>query len=86
MSQRHDALLGELARTSGGAYYVGMSAAMGRAGVPALAKQLVSKDRVTYLPGTPDKQFEARLMSWLLLLICSALCLEWLIRRLSKLA
>ena len=44
------------------------------------------QDQVTVLPGTPDRGFERQLMGWLLGLIAGALCLEWLLRRLSRLA
>lgn len=86
LPERHDALLGQLAQKTGGTYFVGLPAALGMQGIPALAKQLIPKDQETYLPGTPDKEFDRQLMAWLLSLICGVLCLEWLIRRLSKLA
>ncbi len=83
--QRNDLLLGDIARKTGGDYFVGMDAAMGtnRAGLVTLIKP---QDQVTVLPGTPDRQFERLLMGWLIGLICGVLCLEWLLRRLSKLA
>jgi hypothetical protein len=83
--QRNDLLLGDIARKTGGDYFVGMEAAMGtnRAGLATLIKP---QDQVTVLPGTPDRQFERLLMGWLIGLICGVLCLEWLLRRLSKLA
>ncbi|MEX0818308.1 MAG: vWA domain-containing protein [Pirellulaceae bacterium] len=86
--QRNDALLKDLADKTGGAYYVGFDAALNRggAGRAPLASLLEPQDQVTYLSGTPDKQFERVLMTWLMGLICGVLCLEWLIRRLSKLA
>lgn len=39
-----------------------------------------------YLPATTDKIFSRRLMAWLLIIIVSALCLEWTLRRLHRLA
>ncbi|HUG67458.1 MAG TPA: hypothetical protein VMM76_06885 [Pirellulaceae bacterium] len=86
--QRNDALLRDLADKTGGAYYVGFDAALNRggAGRAPIASVLEPQDQVTYLSGTPDKQFERLLMTWLMGLICGVLCLEWLIRRLSKLA
>ena len=86
--QRNDALLRDLADKTGGAYYVGFDAALNRggAGRAPIASLLEPQDQVTYLSGTPDKQFERVLMTWLMGLICGVLCLEWLIRRLSKLA
>ena len=62
-----------------------MDAAMGAARAP-VANLLLPQDQVTYLPGTPDQEFDRLLMTWLLVLICGVLCLEWLIRRLVKLA
>jgi hypothetical protein len=83
--QRNDPLLKDLAEKTGGAYYVGMGAAMGAARAPVV-NLLLPQDQVTYLPGTPDDTFERTLMSWLMVLICGVLCLEWLVRRLVKLA
>ncbi len=85
--ERNDPLLLDMAQTTGGAYYVGMDAATGRIrGQPPLVNVLQPQDQVTYLPGLPDPDFERRLMGWLMALICGALCLEWLLRRLSRLA
>ena len=84
--QRDDAVLAELAATSGGTYFVGLENVASTDESVSLAGKLPSKDQETFLPGTPDKDFELTLMSWLLTLICGCLCLEWLIRRLSKLA
>ena len=52
----------------------------------ALATLLEPQDQTTFLPGTPDKDFDRLLMTWLMGIICGALCLEWLFRRLNKLA
>lgn len=86
--ERNDALLRDIADKSGGEYFVGMPAAVGRAGTGSagVANLIQPQDQVTVLPGTPDRRFERQLMGWLLGLICGVLCLEWLLRRLSKLA
>jgi hypothetical protein len=65
-----------------------MQAASNRVGSgrPPIATVMEPHDQITYLPGTPDKHFERLLMGWLMVIICGAFCLEWLIRRLSKLA
>jgi hypothetical protein len=84
--QRNDALLSDLAHGTGGEYYVGMAAAVSGKGVPSLASRLQAKDLHTRLTGMPDRAFAQLLMAWLLALICGALCLEWLIRRLNRLA
>ncbi len=83
--ERNDLLLRDIAQKTGGEYFVGVDAAMGtsRAGLVNLIKPV---DQVTPLPGTPDRQFERLLMGWLIGLISGVLCLEWLLRRLSKLA
>jgi hypothetical protein len=51
-----------------------------------LAGALEPQEQIAYLPGLPDAEFARRLMTWLMALICGALCLEWLFRRLSRLA
>jgi len=86
--ERNDALLTELAEKTGGQYFIGFDAAMNRggAGRAPLAALLEPQDQTTFLPGTPDKEFDRLLMTWLMAVICGALCLEWLLRRLNKLA
>lgn len=85
--ERNDPLLVDMAQTTGGAYYVGIEAATGRGGGSTpLVSELKPQDQITYLPGLPDPDFERRLMAWLMALICGALSLEWLFRRLSRLA
>lgn len=84
--ERNDQVLRTIADRTGAAYYVGLDAALGRAGQPGIANVLQPQDQTTILPGTPDRKFEQLLMTWLIGLICGVLCLEWLLRRLSKLA
>ena len=85
--QRDDALLTEVAEKTNGIYFVGMDDAMNRTGSGvSLASVIEPQDQTTYLPGTPNQNFATKLMGWLLALICGVLCLEWIIRRLSKLA
>jgi len=86
--ERNDVLLKDLADKTGGAYYVGFNAAMNRdgAGRAPLPSLIEDRSEKTLLYGTPDKHFERILMTWLMGLICGVFCLEWLIRRLSKLA
>jgi hypothetical protein len=55
-------------------------------GGPPLVNLIKPQDQVTFLAGSPDRDFERQLMGWLMGVICGVLCLEWLIRRLSKLA
>jgi hypothetical protein len=86
--ERNDALLRDIADKTGADYFVGLGAAVGTSGTEraSLASLIKPQDQVTVLPGTPDRNFERQLMGWLLSLICGVLCLEWLLRRLSKLA
>ncbi|REK09430.1 MAG: hypothetical protein DWQ37_18505 [Planctomycetota bacterium] len=84
--ERNDALLSELAKRTGGLYYVGAETVLGAAGMPPLPNQLQDRTETTYLAGVTDRDFEFDWMRGLLVFICGALCLEWLIRRLSKLA
>jgi hypothetical protein len=86
--ERNDALLSDIAKKTNGDYFVGLSAAVGggTTGEAGLVEKIKPQDQVTTLPGTPDRSFERQLMGWLLGLICGVLCLEWLLRRLSKLA
>lgn len=86
--ERNDAVLREIADTTSGEYFVGLKAALGDGSEAAssLIAKIRPQDQTTVLPGTPDRSFERQLMGWLLALICGCLCLEWLLRRLSKLA
>jgi hypothetical protein len=84
--ERNDALLADVAKRTGGTYYVGADSVLGSRGVPALARQLHDRTETTYLAGVTDRDFEFDWMRSLLVLIAGALSLEWLIRRLSKLA
>jgi hypothetical protein len=79
--------LTEIALSTGGSYYVGAESVGGMpGGQPPLAGVLEAQDFVTYLPGTPDRDFDRQLMTWLMGLICGVLALEWMLRRLSRLA
>lgn len=84
--QRNDALLREIAQKTDAAYYIGMASTISGSGLPPLANTIEPQDQVTVIPGTPDRAFDRLLMTWLMGLIVGFLCLEWLLRRLSKLA
>jgi len=84
--QRNDALLSDLAKRTGGIYYVGAESVLGSKGLPPLVTQLADRTETTYLQGVTDRDFNFNWMRGLLIVTCGALCLEWLIRRLSKLA
>lgn len=85
--ERNDPLLRDLTEKTGGEYFVGFDAATNRTGDGrSLVQAVEPQDQVTFLPGTPDRRFERALMGWLMGLLCGVLSLEWLIRRLSRLA
>ncbi len=83
-SQRNDAVLTNLARKSGGHYFVGTDAATGPQ--QPVWKLLNPQDDTAVVGGGSDKRFQFALMAWLLALVVTALSLEWLIRRLHRLA
>ena len=85
---RNDAVLQEIADKTRGQFYLGMEEALGlgESSKPPLTEALAPQDQESVLPGTPDRQFKELLSGWLLGLIAGVLSLEWLIRRLSKLA
>lgn len=84
--QRNDAVMNEIATATGGKYYTDLNQVADAANPEGLVASIIPQDQETYLPGTPDQAFQQRLMGWLMALICGVLCLEWLFRRLSKLA
>lgn len=84
--RRNDPLLSDIAARTGGRYYVGLPAALGAEGVAPLTGQLKDRSRITPKSGDRDQQWQQLWMTWLLCGICGVLCLEWLVRRLSRLA
>jgi len=85
--ERNDPLLKDLAERTGGEYFIGIDSAMNRdGGGRAVAQVIEPQDQVTYLSGSPDRNFERTLMGWLMCLICGVLSFEWLVRRLSRLS
>ncbi len=98
-SERNDALLSQLAVETGGRYWAGIAKALepeapASAGVveianqprPALIAAILPQDQVSYLPGAPDRVFQLRWLAWLMAWIAGSLSLEWLARRLHRLA
>jgi hypothetical protein len=78
------ALLTRLASATAGAYYPGVEAALGRVqGMPPLVDRLVDKTRTTPRLAKPVSLWDNQ---WTLAVLCGLLGLEWLIRRLVRLA
>ncbi len=85
--ERNVALLTSIAKDTGGHYYPRLElAAFGDADNMPLGKAIPSRTEVKLLKGAPDKQFAQTQMTWLLGVIAGALFIEWIIRRLNRLA
>jgi len=84
-TQRNDDLLKRIAKDTGGRNYVGLGALLGATDEP-IASLLKDCTRETKELAEPDPKWEEEWMLWMMIALCSLLCLEWLIRRLSKLA
>lgn len=91
--QRNDPLLSELAQKTSGTYYPTLDAALqestpspSKVDNAAIVNAIQPQDQTNYLPGSPDLEFQKRLMTMLMALVGGSLSLEWLMRRLSKLA
>lgn len=83
--QRNDALLSEIAKRTGGVYYVGIDAAM--EGKPSsLVGKLPDRTKTIIRPASPNLRHERQWMQWLMVGLVAFLSLEWLIRRIVKLA
>ena len=86
-AERNEALLASLAHETGGVYYPELSAAIrGDDPLVPLAESIPNRAEIETIKGTPDKQFAERQMHWLLGVIAGALFIEWIIRRLHRLA
>jgi hypothetical protein len=84
--ERNDVLLATLAQRTGGKFYIGTASALGAGDETPLAALLADKTKTTELPPVKDMDFDRKWNQGLLIFLCSALSLEWLLRRLSKLA
>ncbi|MCU0714846.1 MAG: VWA domain-containing protein [Pirellula sp.] len=86
--QRNDPVLTELASRTGGKYWIGVDglSGVGEATDKSLVESIETRDQTNFLPGTPDRDFQQRWMGVLMAWIVGCLSLEWLIRRMSKLA
>ncbi|RIK83600.1 MAG: hypothetical protein DCC67_05775 [Planctomycetota bacterium] len=86
-TRRNETLLKALAARSGGRYYPSLREAVEPAdGATPAAELITSRAETRILRGKPDDRFSETLNRSLLGVICGALGLEWLLRRLMKLA
>jgi hypothetical protein len=86
-AERNDPLLASIAKETGGHYYKQLDAAIHGDG-PALplGKAITSRAEVKVVKGAPDNDFAKAQMHWLLGLVAGSLFLEWIVRRLNRLA
>ena len=97
--ERNDPLLTQLAIETGGRYWPGIARAIelvdspteGVTSIvdkprPAIVAAITPQDQVSFLPGAPDRVFQLRWLAWLMAWIAGSLSLEWLARRLHRLA
>jgi hypothetical protein len=86
-AERNEKLLAALASETGGIYYDRLDTAVhGADGVPPLSEAITSRAEVKLLKGAPDQKFAQAQMQWLLGIIAGSLFLEWIVRRLNRLA
>jgi hypothetical protein len=87
-TQRHDTLLSQMALETGGLYWRGCDQAVATddSGNLILAASIPEQDQVVYSPGTPDREFQLRWLGWLMIWIAASLAVEWLSRRVHRLA
>jgi hypothetical protein len=89
--QRNVALLREIAEKSGepqrkGEYYEDLSRALSDTASPSLVDRLKDVSRTESIPLAPKPEEDEKWLKWMLLALCCVLSLEWLVRRLAKLA
>jgi len=84
--RRNDALLSAMAQETGGRYYVGLKDALDPGDSSPLAVQLQDRTSTIILPVAPNPIREERWLRGLMIALCGLLCIEWLLRRLLKLA
>ena len=85
--ERNTGLLATVADVTGGAYYPELTVALeGDGDVLPVASRIPDRTEIRVLDGAPDEKFARAQVHWLLGIICTALFLEWIVRRLCRLA
>jgi hypothetical protein len=86
-AERNDTLLASIAKETGGIYYRRLDTAIrGDAATLSLGQAIKSRAEIKLVKGAPDKDFAQAQMHWLLGIIAGALFVEWILRRLNRLA
>ncbi len=84
--QRNDPLLSRLAEASGGRYFRDLETALAPGTSDSVAAQLRDCTRTSILTEARNEAWERFWRQVVMFGLCGVLCLEWLIRRLAKLA
>ena len=84
--ERNELLLKRIAAGSGGRYYRDLETALKTDGPDPLFRLLKDRTRTSVLTAAPDRLWEETWMQWVMYILAGLLCLEWLTRRLLKLA
>jgi len=84
--RRNDAVLSAIAKNTGGKYYVGLASAIAPHGTRPLMDELRDQTTTVILPVAPNPRWQEIWLRFMMIVLCGLLCLEWLIRRLLKLA
>ena len=84
--ERNETLLNRIATGTGGRYYHDLETALATDGPDPLLRLLKDRTRTSILTAAPDRLWEQTWMQWVMYVLAGLLCLEWLIRRLLKLA
>lgn len=86
-AERNETLLAALADNTGGIYYRQLDTAIrGDETTRPLSQVIPSRAEIKLIRGAPDQDFARAQMHWLLGLIAGSLFLEWIVRRLNRLA
>ncbi|NIP84865.1 MAG: hypothetical protein GTO03_04635 [Planctomycetales bacterium] len=84
--QQNDQALRQLAEQTGGRYFPSLEAAHGETDDAPLVPALEDQTRVTPVAGDVDPVWKAAWARWMMFAIVGLLSVEWLLRRLFKLA
>jgi hypothetical protein len=86
-AERNEPLLASLAKETGGIYYEQLESAIhGDESIRPLSEAIASRAEIELVKGAPDKNFKRAQMNWLLSIIAGSLFIEWIVRRLNRLA
>ncbi len=86
-AERNEPLLSAIAKDTGGIYYKELDVAIrGDDTLKPLSEAIASRAEVKLVKGAPDQDFARAQMNWLLAIIAGSLFVEWIVRRLNRLA